>query len=424
MESQTITAGSLVRISTRVTSAVGIFKDLMVFYSSYFTRKDKNIWVFGALRGQQYTDNAKYLFEYVNQHTDIQAIWISKNSAVITDLRSKGFQAYHEHSREALNYARRAKIAIVTHRGNRDKSDLPFQAFNSKTKIIQLWHGIPLKKIAYDDTVFSFRHDENSIRWRFKSLIKHVFFPFLNYVNRPSLILALSDETKDIFAKAFRTRAENVVVTGYPRNDTLLCTSGHEKRNVLTKVIYMPTFRGSVSSDFDLFLQYGFDVARLDTFLFKENMSLDIKLHPFNHPTGDLLEKLAEAQNISFLEHDDIYEILGEYNVLVTDFSSIYFDYLLLNRHIIFAPFDRDSYIENDREFYFDYDEVTPGPKAKDWNEIMQHLSVFSGRSSRNGSTNNFAKERESIKSRFHHFQDNRSTQRVYEAIIKIADQN
>ncbi len=401
-----------------ISSAIEIFKDLMVFYSSYFTKKDKNIWVFGAIRGQHYADNAKYLFEYVHRHTDIQAIWISKNSAVVDELCSKGFQAYNEKSPEALDYARRAKIAIVTHRGNRDKSDLPFQAFNSKTKIIQLWHGIPLKKIAYDDTVFSFRHDENSVKWKFKRLVKNTFFPFLNYVNKPSLILALSDETKDIFAKAFRTRAENVVVTGYPRNDILLSEPSRKERSIVKKVIYMPTFRGSENSSCDLFLQYGFDVEKLDVFLSNEKMQLDFKLHPFNHPTDQLLKQLKSAENITFLEHDNIYEILANYDLLITDYSSVYFDYLLLNRPIVFAPFDYETYIQQERYLYFDYETVTPGPKTKNWNEVMEQLHFLSS------NTNSFAKERESIKNRFHCYQDNRSAQRIYEYITRIANQD
>ena len=99
---------------------------------------------------------------------------------------------------------KKAKVAVITHRGNRKEADLPFYAFSQETIIIQLWHGIPLKKIAFDDKIFSFDHDEDSFIWKLKVSLKKTFFPFLNYVNKPSLILALSKETQNIFSQAFR----------------------------------------------------------------------------------------------------------------------------------------------------------------------------------------------------------------------------
>lgn len=394
-----------------------IGKESLIFFRAYFVKKDNTIWVFGAIRGKKYMDNAKYLFEYVHKYTNIQAIWISKNQDVVDDLKSKGFNAFYEYTPEAQFYTTRAKIAVITHRGNRKKSDLPFHTFSKKTKIIQLWHGIPLKKIAFDDKVFSFKQDGNSLKWKSKQFLKKTFFPFLNYVHEPSLLLALSKDTQDIFSKAFRTSQEKVIISGYPRNDILLKhLSIEDNSSNKKKIIYMPTFRGSVNSNFDLFLQYGFDIERLDTFLSEENMQLDIKLHPFNQPSVELIEKLEQSKNIFFLDHDAIYEIIGEYAMLITDYSSIYFDYLLLDRPIIFAPFDKESYLKKDREFYFDYDEVTPGPSAMDWIEVMEHLKKF------NNSSKWYAQERRKIKDRFHTYQDDNSTQRVYEAICNIVN--
>ena len=390
-----------------------ILRESFTWFISSLTEKNNDIWVFGAIRGTKYMDNAKYLFEYVHEHTDIQAVWISKSQDVVDELKAKGFNAFYEYTTEAYTYAKKAKVAVITHRGSKKKSDLPFQVFSKKTKIIQLWHGIPLKKIAYDDKVFSFKQNEESLKWKLKVFLKKIFFPFLNYVHEPSLVLALSKETQEIFSQAFRTPKEKVLITGYPRNDILLQnTSKNIKKSQIKKIIYMPTFRGSVNSDFDLFLQYGFDVDKLDRFLSQENMNLEIKLHPFNQPSSELIKKLELSKNIFFLAHDAIYEIINEYDILITDYSSIYFDYLLLDRPIVFAPFDKETYMKKDREFYFDYDEVTPGPKAMNWDEVMQQLEMF------NKVPKAYTDERKLIKDRFHTYQDDKSTQRVYETIL------
>ena len=380
---------------------------------TYFIPKNETIWIFGAIQGTKYMDNAKYLFEFVHKYTHIQAIWITKNKNIITLLQSKGYQAFLETSPEARYYAPRAKIAVITHRGNYTNSDLPMYLLSKETKIIQLWHGIPLKKIAYDDKIFSFHQNENNIKWKTKVLIKNIFFPFLDYVNSPSLILALSKETQDIFSKAFRIEKEKVIVTGYPRNDILLKNvSKNLQNNKIKKIVYMPTFRGTIDSNFDLLLNYGFDIEKMNDFLRSNDMYLDIKLHPFNQPSESLISQLHTSSNIFFLENDTIYETIHQYDILITDYSSVYFDYLLFDRPIIFAPFDKESYIKQEREFYFEYDEVTPGPQAKNWEEVIQYIDFFK--------KNKFAyqEERINLKNKFHTFQDDKSTQRVYAAIL------
>ena len=391
-----------------------LIKSMCIWSTLIFNKKDSNIWVFGSMRGEKYIDNAKYLYEYIHKNTDIQAIWISRNEIIVNELNNRGFTAYSQFSKKGKYYASKAKIAIVTHRGGySDISDLPFFRFTKETKIIQLWHGIPLKKIAFDDKIFSFTHDEDNLTYKIKSSIKNTLFPFLNYVHKPSLILSLSEETQTIFSKAFYVNKKNVRITGYPRNDILLKNYIIDPiKKQKTKVIYMPTFRGSVNSNFDLFLNYGFDTDKLDSFLEKKNMTLDIKLHPFNQLSPELIEKLEKSKNIFFLEYDAIYEIINNYSMLITDYSSIYFDYLLLDRPIIFAPFDKKDYLQNDREFYFNYDDVTPGPKASNWDEVIQLLQKY---------LNNkdlYKKERELLKNRFHTYQDTENSKRVYEAIL------
>ena len=391
-----------------------LFYELIIWIKCFFNKKDKNTWVFGAIRGTKYMDNAKYLFEYVHNNTTVNAIWLSKNQEVVDDLKTKGFKAYLEYSVEAQYYAKRAKVAIITHRGNRKKADLPMYCFSKKTKIIQLWHGIPLKKIAYDDKILSFKDDETNLTWKIKKIFIRTFFPFLNYVHKPSLILALSEETQDIFSKAFRIPKEKVIITGYPRNDILFKNTFIKQKKSIKKIIYMPTFRGSVNSNFDLFLQYKFNLEQIDTFLANNNMQLDIKLHPFNQPSDTLIKELNASENIFFLDHDAIYEIISEYDMLITDYSSIYFDYLLLDRPIIFAPFDKGTYMKQDREFYFKYDKVTPGPKAMNWDEVKNALKMF------DEDISLYSKERKEIRNRFHIYQDNKSTERVYKSILDI----
>ena len=142
-----------------------------------------------------------------------------------------------------------------------------------------------------------------------------------------------------------------------------------------------------------------------------------IKTHPVNSISNQVLLKQIEATKFIKIVSDsdiegDIYPILRYTDVLITDYSSVYFDYLLLNRPIIFAPFDIDEYMKKDREFYDNYNDVTPGPKAKNWDEVLVYIKEAIREPEKYG------KDRERICKIFNQYCDSNSSERVYKAIM------
>ena len=98
--------------------------------------------------------------------------------------------------------------------------------------------------------------------------------------------------------------------------------------------------------------------------------------------------------------------------MLITDYSGIFFDYLLLDRPIVFAPFDLKEYLKTNRAFYFDYEKITPGPKANNWQEIIIMIDkVLNGLDS-------YKKTRQDVNKTFHQYIDGNSSQRVYQEIL------
>jgi CDP-glycerol glycerophosphotransferase (TagB/SpsB family) len=109
----------------------------------------------------------------------------------------------------------------------------------------------------------------------------------------------------------------------------------------------------------------------------------------------------------------DIYTIINNFDLLITDYSSIYIDFLLTKRPIIFAPFDLEEYTRNDRELYFNYNDVTPGPKCQNWDEVLVELKKFiSGE-------DDYKEERQIVNDRFKTFQDGNASERIVEYIQK-----
>ncbi|MCE7699874.1 MAG: CDP-glycerol glycerophosphotransferase family protein, partial [Methanobacterium paludis] len=178
--------------------------------------------------------------------------------------------------------------------------------------------------------------------------------------------------------------------------------------------IYMPTHRKEGKIRSTDFLIQNFEylnscLKHLDTFLL-------VKVHFYGLNTENIDN--SKFDRIIFIKDEDInqdiYTILPFTDYLITDYSSVYFDYLLLDKPIIFTPLDIDDYLKTDREFYYNYDEVTPGPKARNCDEFVKYIEEAINY------PNKYKKEREEINKIFNNYRDNKSCERVFEKIIKL----
>ncbi len=326
--------------------------------------KNKTVWVFGAWYGQKYNDNPKAFFEYVNKHhSDKQkAIWITKNNDVIETIKENGYLAYHETSLLGLWNQFRASKAIVCQSLH---DDVFSPAVGKKTEVVQLWHGIPLKKIMYD--AFDTNKNNKNI---FGRLIDHLS-PYNEHRN--DIIVATSPLTQKLLAKAFRAKPSQVLTCGFPRNDVFFEDADNSDKTQF-KCIYMPTFRGGISSECDLFERYGFDFNTMEEQLTKHNIQLTLRMHPVNKPPTQIVEQIKKSTVIKLDESNDIYQSINQYDCLITDYSSVYIDFLLSNKPIVFAPFDLEEYKKRERSLYFVFEEVTLNPYCYTWNEIVERL--------------------------------------------------
>jgi len=204
--------------------------------------------------------------------------------------------------------------------------------------------------------------------------------------------------TQNILSKAFRVPVEKTLITGFPRNDVFLGSVKERNNNTLLKCIYMPTFRGGIGTECDLFNQYGFDLAEIEQAFTKNNIQLTLRMHPVNTPPKKLIESLKNSQVIILDDGQDIYDTIADYDCLITDYSSIYFDFILSDKPIIFAPFDLEKYKEKERALYFDFPEVTFKPYCMNWAEITSRLIDIKI----NGLSDDYISEYKELKKRFH----------------------
>jgi CDP-glycerol glycerophosphotransferase (TagB/SpsB family) len=173
----------------------------------------------------------------------------------------------------------------------------------------------------------------------------------------------------------------------------------------------MPTHRQGGETSLAYLLN---DLKSVNSRLAELHVILLVKVHRFHLGEVRLLDR--SLSNVLFVKDEDIdqdiYNILSETDLLITDYSSVYFDYLLLNKPIIFAPFDIDSYIASERPLYYNYADVTPGPKARNWDEVIKCIEAIVRKS------DVYEEQRLKVDSVFNAYHDGYSSQRVYQAIV------
>lgn len=383
---------------------------LPVYGLSRILPKDNNLWVFGAWFGDKYGDNPRFLFEYTNQYSqDIRPVWLSRNRKVIKTVRQLGYEAYYTYSIRGILYSAISGVCVVN-QWMRDVNE-----FVPSPIIINLWHGVSLKKIGYDILT-----DTNAIPYRnLRKEVLKMIFPFKRYTEDARLMIACSEEDRGTFSTAFGMSMENIKITGYPRNDSFFTDYNYTELTREFVVLYAPTHRKEGKTNIAQILVEV--LCELDEYLKTNAACLDIKLHYCHEKEIKFINGMVaggEIERIRVLDDSDIggdiYNVLGKYDILVTDYSSIYFDYLLTDRPVIFFPFDYEEYVAYDRDLYYDYDLVTPGPKCKTWDEVCEWITRFKEDPSL------YKDERAKMKDKFHVYKDGNSSKRVFEEIIRL----
>ena len=338
--------------------------NIFIYIFSHLIIKKKNLWVFGAWFGTRYSDNPRAFFEYVNDHhNEKQAVWISKDKKIVEIVRNKGYKAHYYKSPLGIWAQLRCNIAFVC---QALQDDLHAPCIDSKTIVINLWHGLPLKKIMYD--VFGDKVKNKNYRGK----IMDYLTPYNNLRN--DYLVATSKETQKTLSKAFRIPKNKALITGLPRNDIFFQKTQNERKAKPFRCIYMPTFRGGIGTECDLFSAFGFTPLEHDKILNENNIQLVLRMHPVNRPPKELAQELEKSHSLSIDLTEDIFDTIADYDCMITDYSGAYFDFLLSNKPIIFAPFDLDNYKKSERDLYYPYEDVTLHPYSKTWTELIDTL--------------------------------------------------
>ena len=322
--------------------------------------RNKSIWVFGAWYGTEYSDNSRALFEYITKfHPEIKTYWLTRNKEVLKKVNN----SFAFYSLKGIIISLRCGFAIISS----GRSDInPY--FINGAKVIQLWHGSPMKKIGFDDSY------HNS---KFVNFVFRYFFPFL-YNYNPFAVVSTGEKFNSFLSSAFNCK--RILLSGYPRND-ILFGNGIDSRikeinriyNNPLKIAYLPTFRDH-DKNFNAFEKYLFQEDEWNKYLEMSNSVLITNNHYAAEDSKYKKSSIKRIINFKRVSDQNLNLILKDIDILITDYSGVYFDFLLLNKPIILAAFDLTEYQQKSRELYFDYDQDIKGLKCSNWEEILVSL--------------------------------------------------
>lgn len=322
---------------------------------SIFLPKKRNRIILNSHFNESFDFNSKFLFLYFIKN-GYDAWFVINND----ENRKLLINQYGNHFVETKTFkgkifALRAKLWFVS------AFELPVGGIFLKLqrKIIHLTHGSLIKNVGLLEKDISF--------------VKRIYYLLFIRTN-----LSYSIATSDFFVPSTAGYTglpeKKILISGFPRNDALFETSFEKTESLKNsdfKVLYAPTWRKEDNVHLFPFDNVNFD--ELEAFLAENNITIYIRLHPYNEISIDKEILKPHIKLYPTSECKEIMDMLCYFNGLITDYSSILYDFMLLNRPLMFFAYDFDEY-KAKIGFAVDYDTITPGYKPKNFEELKSDL--------------------------------------------------
>lgn len=378
------------------------------FYKKY--KVDNKTILFEAFGGRNYTCSPKALYEKMitmPEFKDYQMIWAFINPEKHEVAPFANLKIIKSKSEEYYKYCSIAKYWIVNSIMPEEIDKKPNQVY------VQCWHGTPLKKLRCDIEV-------NGASLNTVEEIKK-----RNDIDasRFDYFISPSKYCTEKFTSAFNLKnlgKEDIIIEkGYPRNDFLFNKTAKDIQKIKNKlgipndkkvIFYMPTFRDNQHTSG---VGYTYNLA-IDFDHLREKIGQEYVIlfspHYFIANSINLDKYKGFVFNVA--HYDEINELYLVADIIMTDYSSVFFDYANLKRPIIYYMYDIDDYKNNLRDFYISLDEL-PGPIAKTQDEVEEiicHIDKY---------TKKYSSKYQKFNKKFNYLDDGHASERVIEVIFK-----
>lgn len=353
-----------------------------------FTTKDSRMIFFYSNLG--FRDNVKALYDYLIEEKFNMGYKIVVSINDFENFKDNApDNVTFVNNKEGIKYFMKSKYAFYCF------GKYPIKP-SKKQMVVNLWHGMPLKKIGNMEPGLE--------------KIDYNFF---------TKIVSTSELFNPILMKSFNCTENQVMITGQPRNDEMFkvdkITDSAIRRGADKVILWLPTYRNEEKSfPTPVLSQEQADI--LNEILKVRNARIVIKIHPLQKLAG----KLKKYSYIEFVTQEElnksgmtVYTLLRAADALITDYSSVYFDYMMLDRPIAFTVDDIEDY-EKTRGFVFENPyEYMPGLKISTFDDIKKFVAdVVAGR-------DEFSAQRRELNKKINKYSDGESCKRVVKNIFR-----
>ena len=390
-----------------------IIKKYLILPAYTFFRKlpiNNNLIIFESNMGRNYSGNPKHIYEeMIRQGLDkkLKCIWILEDM----DTEIPGNARKVKRSRiKYYYYMARAKIWVF------DTRDPPHIQKRKQCYYIQTWHGTPLKKLGLDMNDVFMAGGENIETYKYN---------IYNDSRKWDFLLSQNDFSTEIFKSAFAfsrkfSPYKEIWTYGYPRNDVLINNNNEKDINKLKEslgipkdkkiLLYAPTWR---DNEFHRRSIYRF-VTAMDFDLLKGRLSKDyviiVKYHYLVMEDIDWSDYKDFVY--TFRADQDIADLYLVSDMLITDYSSVMFDYSILNRPMFFFMYDLELYRDELRGFYSNVIEEIPGPISKTTEELISDIKRYN--------PSLYKDKYKAFRDKYNKKDDGKASKRVIDCILEL----
>ncbi|EZX16748.1 hypothetical protein V070_02427 [Staphylococcus aureus C0673] len=366
----------------------------------------ENTVLYESFLGRNYSDSPKAIFNYLleNEPKKWNHVWILNDKKIVEnepEFKNSNVKIIRRFSWEYFMYVTISKYFVLNMRQPKWLYKKPEQV------LLSTWHGTPLKKLVFDmDNVTSAN----------KNYKKDFYEQSRNW----DYLIAANKYSEDIFNSAFMYPREDILTYGYPRND-ILTNHTEEYKNGLKKklgipvhkkvILYAPTWR---DDQFHGPGQYKF-LMQLDLQRLREELGdeyvVALRMHYFISDNLDL----SEFKNFAFdfSRYNDINDLYISSDILITDYSSVFFDFANLRKPILFYTYDLEKYKDVLRGFYIDMNKDLPGPLLFDSEEVIDSIKNIET------VENDYQDKYDEFYNKYCSLDDGKATERVVKEVFK-----
>lgn len=321
--------------------------------------------LFESGHGQRYYSDPKYIYRYLqkNYPGEYRCIWVANNKELADRIEGHRITV-RQNSLRYFYYVLRAKYWI------RDTRQPIWWYKAPEQRFIATWLGTPMQKWFLDKQAFL--DGEPALRRGLKA-----------QVDQWDYVISANDYTSECLKSGLGVRSSQILRIGQPRNDLFFEKDCETQKKQLKEemglpadkktILYAPVWREEEATDVGDMYKMQLGLHRMKETLSEDYVVL-IRIH--DHITGKMiLDKALEGFVYDFSFYDDVQELMLVSDMMITDYSSMIFDYACLKRPIYFYWYDREIFEKNLDQFYYSFEEASlPGPVCSTTQEIINYI--------------------------------------------------